>query len=276
LKARRTSTALGRLAWLGDPALLGEALALCAEASRSPHGVARAVELGGARAWFKGSGYPRHALWRHALARALGRAAPRLVEHANLAWLRAHGFGAPEPLIAGQLVRRGLPRYQFLATREVPGARGLRASLDAPPAERGALLERLAADVGRMHALGFEHGDLFPRNVLVARGAVASQEPVFLDAWSAGPGAGERGAARDLGSWFVYAASLLSRDEQRAFAERYLAERELDRTLGARILASAARERARAARRERRRARTDEGEIAESWNPAELGERGRG
>lgn len=102
-----------------------------------------------------------------------GRRARRAARMADA--LRAAGFGAPATVAVGRGGRAGL-----LVTRDVGGgdlgetvaALG-RAGLRR---EKWALLRALGAEVGRLHAAGFVHGDLVPSNVRVVDGRFA-----FLD-----------------------------------------------------------------------------------------------
>jgi len=219
--------------------------------------------VAGAKLFAKGSPLaPRTAL-RHGLARLLlGRAEPRLAEFTNLAWLRAHGFAAPRPRLAGVWRRAGLPRYQFLATEAVP-APPLAEFLGAADASaRQAALARLAVELARLHALGFTHRDLFARNLLVHTGE-AGPEPVFLDAWRGGPGPDLRGPLHDLGCLMLDGATLFRPEEQALLLARYAERRgELGQPTGADFPARVARARARLVARERRR----HPELAPEWN----------
>jgi aminoglycoside phosphotransferase (APT) family kinase protein len=85
--------------------------------------------------------------------------------------LAAAGFGAPTALLVATRGRAGL-----LVTREVGGEDLLAAAAHAPPAARRGLLRALGAEVGRLHAAGFVHGDLVPANVRVRDGRF-----IFLD-----------------------------------------------------------------------------------------------
>jgi len=168
-------------------------LAFAAWAEAPRHG--RFVEFAGGRAYFKLSGLRGKTRVRYALKRRILRTPlPRLAEFANLTWLRENGFGAPEPLAAGAQWEHGLPRFQFLLTREVAGARTLASFLadETRLDARAAVLDELARTVARMHSLRFLHHDLFPRNVLVADGIW------FLDCWAGGPPPQARGSAYDL------------------------------------------------------------------------------
>jgi len=201
-------------------------LAAWAEAPR--HG--GFVGFAGGRAYFKLSALAGKTRFRYALKRGLLRAPlPRLAEFANLAWLREHGFQAPEPLAAGALWRRGLPRFQFLFTREVPGARTLEAWLaeKTEPSERAAVLDALARTVARMHELRFLHHDLFPRNILVTGTSPSGGDGRvwFLDCWAGGPAAQVRGPAYDLACLTDRAAGSFSEEELQRLLEAYVAAR---------------------------------------------------
>lgn len=163
---------------------------------------------------------------RHALRRAVGLPLPRLAELENLAWLRAHGFRAARPLLAGVFFRAGLPRYQFLCTELVEGAATLEARLSgASEAERAAWLAALARDLAELHGLGFVHRDLFLRNLLVDLGVGASDPRcTFLDAWRGGARRGWRGPDHDLGCLFLEGASSFTRSEQSLFLTTYREE----------------------------------------------------
>jgi len=236
--------------------------ALRAHAAAGTKWRARPV-VAGQELFVKGSPLaPRTAL-RHGLARlVLARPEPRLAEFANLAWLRAHGFAAPRPRLAGVWRRVGLARYQFLATEAVP-APPLAEFLAAAPTEaRRALVTRLAEDLARLHVLGFTHRDLFARNLLVRAGP-DGPEPVFLDAWRGGPGPDLRGPLHDLGCLMLDGATLLVPEEQALLLARYAARRdELGRPAGADLGARVAGARARLVARERRR----HPELAPEWN----------
>lgn len=179
--------------------------------------------LGPHAAYFKGSRLCAGPGLRHALRRALGRAEiPRLQEFANLAWLRAQGFLAPRPLLAGVLERGGLPCYQFLFSEFVPDAPDLAVLLPrAAPELRGELLDALARDLAGLHALGFVHRDLFPRNLLGCVSNTGSR-CAFLDAWRAPPGRSRRGPEHDLGCLFL--EGLLTSAETARFLDVYAGE----------------------------------------------------
>jgi hypothetical protein len=83
-----------------------------------------------------------------------------------LHWLRTHGFGAPEPLLAWTDRRLGFLRRAVLVTRAHPG-RSLDALLpELAAGERDELLAALERFVERLHATGFRDGNLDARNLL--------------------------------------------------------------------------------------------------------------
>ena len=87
--------------------------------------------------------------------------------------LAAAGFAAPEPVLIAARGNAGL-----FVTRDT-GGEELLAAAARLGADRGAkrrLLSRLGAEVARLHAAGFVHGDLVPTNV-----RVRGEGFVFLD-----------------------------------------------------------------------------------------------
>jgi tRNA A-37 threonylcarbamoyl transferase component Bud32 len=222
----RIATAQGQLRlWTHSPAAVEPATALAQALARAGERRGEALDFDDQRAYLKGGPLTGKAAVRHGLRAALLRQPPpRLKEAANLRWLRSHEFQVPPPLVAGLLSRGGLPRYQFLVTRWVDGARTLDRVLDEDtPEERRPILEELAREVARMHASGFVHRDLFPRNLL-ALGPESQRRVFFLDAWAGGPGTGRRGPAYDLACLFLE-ADRLEPEEQRALLETYCATR---------------------------------------------------
>ena len=202
--------------------LATQALAF-ADAARC-HGTptGRDLPLAGTPVWFKGEAFAGNSAQRHLWRKRLGgRPYPRLAEYENLNWLRAHEFDAPEPLVAAVWMVNGLPRWQFLATRLVTGVVTLDTFLARAHTERTALLDQLALSVARMHALGFVHRDLFPRNLLV-RAEDSPQRIVFIDAWRGGARRQSRGPSYDLACLFLQLPEWLDRGEQRRWFERYL------------------------------------------------------
>ena len=213
-----TWRALGR-----DRKTCEQALASVEAGAGRSEALEAAVLLGNQRAWLKGGPLRGSAAWRYGLRRALLNVqAPRVRELVNLLWLRAHAFQAPAPLAAGTLELGLRARYQFLATELVEHAGHLEEWLpQAGLTERAQVLDELAREVGRMHALGFVHRDLYPRNVLVTPASAQVRRLVFLDAWRGGPRAGLRGPEYDLGCFMLAGASLLDGAEQRQLFHVY-------------------------------------------------------
>jgi hypothetical protein len=102
-------------------------------------------------------------LWRSSKPLRALRASSRLA---------ADGFHVAPVLAAGE--ERRLRRLQrgFLLTEEVawPGALRLAEELVGSPARRRRVASALGAEVGRLHRLGYVHGDLVATNVLVDEG----------------------------------------------------------------------------------------------------------
>lgn len=212
------------------------------------------VALAGMRAYLKAGPLRGTARWRHGLRRALGIArVPRMQEYFNLCWLHNRHFQTPLPLAAGVLSRGGLPRYQFLLTQEVRDARPFEQALpEESPSRRAALLRELGSEVARMHALGFVHHDLYPRNLLV----LAPDWPrriVFHDAWAGGDVFHLRRPSYDLACLLLEGADLFGDEEQRALLSAYFeGRRSQGRPVGARLLGRVRRERAALVRQLRR------------------------
>ena len=188
------------------------------------------TEFAGGRAYFKLSALQGKTSLRYALKRGLLRAPlPRLSEFANLGWLRENGFNAPEPLAAGALWRRGLPRFQFLLTREVEGAGTLGSWMkeEKEPKERARVLEELARTVARMHELRFLHHDLFSRNILVSSGSMSSRgsRVWFLDCWAGGLPPQARGPSYDLACLTLDVDGRFAPEERDRFLETYASAR---------------------------------------------------
>ncbi|MEM6672020.1 MAG: lipopolysaccharide kinase InaA family protein [Planctomycetota bacterium] len=173
----------------------------------------------------KGGPLASRGVRRHGLRRALLAApAPCEAERRNLEWLSKRLFRCAEPVASVTLRRRGAPVQQLLATRWVAGADPFDDAWQrAADPERRALAEEVGREVGRMHALRFLHGDLYPRNALVTQraddgGPGHGRRIVWIDAWAAGPTAWRRGAPyrveRDLGAWFSEAADWMDRAQQ--------------------------------------------------------------
>ena len=103
-----------------DPVTTEAALDLARRIARDTGRCSDFVELAGARAFVKASPLAGMARARWTLKTRLFRApTPREREYANLDWLRARLFLAPEPLAVVVGSRAGSPCFQMLATRAV-------------------------------------------------------------------------------------------------------------------------------------------------------------
>jgi len=282
-------------------ALAPAALALARELAerRATEAGPRALPGWGA-VWLKAAPLSPSGARRHGRARWLGRPAPRLRELAHLAWLEARLFRVARPCFAAAAYAGGRLVHQLLATEEVPGA----LPFGAAPAHWSdpELARELGAELGRMHALGFLHGDVYPRNVLVtppefagapgasgASGASGAAEPsaagapptgrrlVWVDCWAGGPGHGDRSwprpLARDLGTWFASAAERWDSALTAAFWGAYGAARAANGRpvrAGQALLRSAVRERRSELRRIEREPRRagPAGPPRAGWEPA--------
>jgi hypothetical protein len=206
-----------------------EAVRLVLSADRDAP-LAESGQVAGRPCWLKGGPLRAKASVRHSLRRHLLRLpVPRLAEYHNLVWLRKRLFRTPEPICAAALHVRGLVRYQVLATGLVQDGIPLPEALaGASPEERTELVDELADEAARMHALYFVHRDLYPRNVLVTppkEDGSDGRRLVFLDAWRGGPFQRMRGPAYDLACLMLEGAAIFTPFEQRRIFERYLAGR---------------------------------------------------
>jgi len=102
-----------------------------------------------------------------------------------LAWLRRHGFGAPEPVLVAENRRFGVLRTALLITAAWPGRPSDEVVRELAEPDRPGMIDAVVAEVRRLHRAGFRHRNLDPRNVLVRRDP-QSAAPVwsvgFLDA----------------------------------------------------------------------------------------------
>jgi tRNA A-37 threonylcarbamoyl transferase component Bud32 len=198
------------------------------------HCHASAQDFGGVQAYVKASALTGSSARRHALRRAFLRVhPPRLREYQNLTWLRARLFQTPRPMAAGVSWRAGLPRHQVLVTEWLPEHPTLDVFwASADDEQRSNVLDELAREVARMHALRFLHSDLFARNLLVGPDT-GQRRVVFLDAWAGGPDPSLRGSAYDLACLFLDGPWLEDGWRQRFFdayvAGRAAQERPVDR-----------------------------------------------
>lgn len=206
----------------------------CLASTRSSSGVRRT--LGGVDVIVKAGPLSPSGTRRHFQRRVLlGASAPCEAEFRNLRWLRERLFRVPEAVAAVTIFRRGRPVRQLLATQPLEDLSGFRDGWTAADdGTRSAWASEFGLEVGRMHALRFLHGDLYPRNVLA--GPTAShggpghgRALAWLDAWSAGPTAWRRGSFRrveqDLGAWFSLAADWMSSDHQATLLRAYVSSR---------------------------------------------------
>jgi len=194
-----------------------EALETCATQTGAPD--LERCEILGVELLIKRSKLHGKSARRHGLRSLFGFPAPRLAEFQNLTWLRERLFLAPRPLFAGVVSRAGVPQFQYLATEYLHGATTLHEHL-VEETEHEQVLATLAREVARMHALGFVHRDLYPRNLLVRAETVT-----FVDAWRGGAGPGLRGPEYDLACLMLYGSEWLERQEQSRFFADYFAER---------------------------------------------------
>jgi tRNA A-37 threonylcarbamoyl transferase component Bud32 len=175
-------------------------------------------------------------LWRGTF---FGRSKVRR-EFGNLTQLREWGMHAPEPVAWGEVRCWGFVVRSFLVTESVPAPvvsldRFIRDMLPALPPDEGRacrreLVERLAQVTRRLHEHRFVHGDLYWRNILLARGGRLDAF-YLIDAhasrrWKAGEGAWHRAA--DLGSLDAPAPWFFSRADRLRFLLRYLGRRRIE------------------------------------------------
>jgi len=212
----------GHLRWRGQEDWKAVALQAMDQADLQRSG-ALWIEAQGQRAYLKfGPLKGKHRLRHGIRARLTSGELPRLQEFENLVWLRAHGFGAPRPLLAGAIWKHGLPNFQFLVTEKLAQARDLR-SLAGVPGDLAPALQaigRLGAEIGRLHSLGFTHRDLYPRNSL-GQAETGAGEWHLLDTWRGGPRRGLRGSAYDLGAFFLFAPELFGAAACEQFLHAY-------------------------------------------------------
>lgn len=223
-----------QLELFGDPGLFEHAEELLAEHHKAGRDAGEFRELGNLSVYSKGGPLGDSGSRRHGRAlRFLHREPPRRREFTNLAWLRRQGFEAAEPLLSAYARRGSRLIAQLLVTARVERAGGLRPLLEDGRRDplREPVLERLATTTGTLHARGFLHGDLYPRNLLHSGGVNAGEAGrgvriVLLDAWRGGvhkkPNVLAH-AGRDLGCFFLHGAEWLDALEQQRFYKRYLA-----------------------------------------------------
>jgi tRNA A-37 threonylcarbamoyl transferase component Bud32 len=198
---------------------------VCADAARGGRGIER-LPFAGTDAWFK-----REVLFGKARARwglkalVLRTRLPRVAEYHHLRWLAERLFLTPRPLAAGVFARRGFPTRQFLITEHVAGSTPFETWLaEAQSSERIAVVDEVAREAARMHALGFVHHDLFTRNLLVVPKEHA-RRVFFLDAWAGGPPPQLRGSSYDVACFLLESGTRFARGETVRFVDVYVEER---------------------------------------------------
>jgi Lipopolysaccharide kinase (Kdo/WaaP) family len=105
-------------------------------------------------------------------------------EFARLRFLEAHHFLAPKVVFYGVAEQAGKQRA-VLATEALAGFEPLDAVLakwypQASKAEKRALMQRVAAEIRRFHALGLMHRALYPKHIFV-KNAGKSAEIAVID-----------------------------------------------------------------------------------------------
>ena len=190
----------------------------------------REIELAGADAkcprvlFIKRYWFPSFASrWNGALrGTLLGRSKVRR-EFDNLAWLRAHGFDAPQPVAWGEERGGGWLTRSLLISEGIPEplalSKFIRDLLPSRPAStRRECIERLAALTRRLHEQRFVHHDLFWRNIILTGESL--DRFALIDAhkgrvWRAG--AERRSRAADLAALDAPAPWFFRRTERLRF-----------------------------------------------------------
>ncbi len=132
----------------------------------------RFITVDGTECWLKFA-YKSHPFRLKTLALVTGPWCPaeRLVEFRNLQRLREIGLDAPRPIVYAEERWCGVMQTHLLAierVRDVVDLEKLLAERSVPEEKLTELLFTVGDVVGRMHAAGFLHRDLFPRNLLIA------------------------------------------------------------------------------------------------------------
>lgn len=159
-------------------------------------------------------------------------------EHNLLDEMRQLGLSAVRPVAQGARRTGHFVTACFLITEEVPGARNLTAyardiaegRVRLTCVQRRSMLAALARQIADVHSAGFEHGQMFWRNVLVRTGPTGDAEFFFLDAR---PRRGRRRFGRSNRWWIEELAHLTAsarpfatrREQLRFLAEYYGARR---------------------------------------------------
>ena len=175
--------------------------------------------------------------WRHRLRSMLRGtflgAHRGLAEFRALTHMRNMGIAAVRPIACGCRRVGHFVNACFLITEEVPDAPNLttfaqqitRGTVRLDQPERAALAGQLATQLADMHALGFAHGRLFWRNVLVRRAVAGGPEFFLLDADPPKRlermGRGGRWWLWELAKLAVSAAPFTTRTERVRFVRAY-------------------------------------------------------
>jgi len=155
--------------------------------------------------------------------------------------MRSVGIPAVRPLAYGESRRLGLLRSCALVTEGIAEDETLVRLLRGDPTDaeasdviraRQRLTRALAEQVRAMHQLGYTHGALFWRNIVIRRLEDGSYACHFLDPSGGGRMwrrrfAGRR-AVRDIAALAAMAPGVLTRAERLRFAKWYLATDRLD------------------------------------------------
>lgn len=161
--------------------------------------------------------------------------APEVNEFRALSWLRAHDVPAVRPLAAAARTRGGRLVAHALLTEVVPEAHdlALRMRSEDDPLHRSPVLRRgvlaaLGQVSGRMHRLGFVHGDLHARNILIG-GDPGAEEPDRVRVWlldcRRGGVGGRKTPEFDLATLDQDLCRYFSRTERHRALAAYLQER---------------------------------------------------
>ncbi len=162
-------------------------------------------------------------------------------EYVTLQAMRSAGIPAVRPVAYGERRRLGLLHSCALVTEGISNGQSLMGLLCGALADVGIaevtrtrrrLTRTLAEQIRAMHQMGFAHGALFWRNVVVCPVEDGSYACHFLDPrgrgrmWRRGPGG--RKAVGDVAALVAMAPGVLSRTECLRFAKWYWGAHRLD------------------------------------------------
>ena len=179
-------------------------------------------------------------IWKRAFRGAYFPPSMVKAEYENLEKLSRWGFHVPEPVAYGEHRFAGALINAYLVTLEIPEAMGLdylirewlpRQSASVQKETRANLIQHLADALRAMHERGFEHHDLFFRNLMVSGLDVAKlyvmdaprgkQWPRFLMRFR---------RVQDLATLDAAATWSFRRPERMRFLLRYLGRKRLTRS----------------------------------------------